>query len=288
MNPIINFSAWVLPLASMLVFAGPSPVGARPMGSLGRRSEPSMSQEPSENGAGHELLAERVAAQTEIVSRLDAVSRDQADFFIQLELSIARQTFTDMQAGAAAMLDETGGVITTHLDWFHNQLDEFQRALVQLDSGPLLGRSDYGHAANEAARAIKKPMKLSELQRRGESMSKELRAIEKLANETPGLEELDSDRKIESVPEFVEHVHRVAARIEVLTDRRMGLGPHKFSERLSPRARQVPLGEGRFSSTDLESRESAPRPAREKRVRHHHTRLCAASTKRDPLEPQRV
>lgn len=167
----------------------------------------------------------RIATQQAIVARIAAVEEKQQVFLVQLELSIAKNAFFAMRDAAAAMVDADGDVQQVEVDRFHDELDEFQRAMAQLVAGAIPATETFGKAANEEARKIRTPMKRSELDRRGKEIAKELKALEALANGTPGLEELDPGRKIETMPEFVVQSRRTIARLRVLTDRSIGLGP---------------------------------------------------------------
>jgi len=159
-----------------------------------------------------------------IVEGFDLGSTD-AIFFEQLELSIAGRAFGFARAGATNMVDPDGKLNQARVDDFHNFLDEFLRALGQIESGDMPANDHYGNGAKRAAKVLEKAMSQEALRDTAKRLKKDLAALKRLANDTPGLEDVELDRRNKATPpEFAAHTLRVITRIEVITGH-CGVGP---------------------------------------------------------------
>lgn len=202
-----------LSLVSMLV----------PGESTARRS-PLYTKEKSVRAGDNARLAAKVT-RDEIVEALDALAAEHANFLNQLELSTAHKAFDRAYGGATNMVNADGIVSQESADEFHNYLDEFLRALKQLETGPWPNDSTYGKSANAAAKKLADPLSMAELKRVGKRLRPELEDLKSAANENPLLVELDiTDIPKKDPVEFVSRTLRLIDRIGVIT-RRCGLGP---------------------------------------------------------------
>lgn len=218
------------PLAPQSVEIDASPQIARERSATGASWSTVPLPVTDRDGSDSEDLSDKAPSEhrrvsLEIQESIRLLAAGNESFFEQLELSIAGKAFAAMEGGATRMVSEDGDVDLVQVDVFHNYLDEFVRAMKQMEAGVFPNNSDYGKAANEAAKRISKPMKRSELVRGGKSIARDLGELKELANKTPGLEEVDPKQKCKTLPEFSRYVHRLVDRVDVMTDRQIGLGP---------------------------------------------------------------
>lgn len=161
----------------------------------------------------------------QITEGLELIATRDAAFFEQLELWFARDAFGRAKSGAAQMVEPDGTIHPTQVDTFHDFIDEFVRALVQLDSNDVPRNDDFGKAAKAKAKHIAHPMARKELQATAKRLLSEMRALMQKANHTPGLRDIErEDASKLDLPRFVSRVQRMIVRVEVITSH-CGLGP---------------------------------------------------------------
>jgi hypothetical protein len=167
----------------------------------------------------------RRKCQSEIMDKLGSIASKDANFFDQLELSIANRYFTAMKNGADGMLNTDGDPVINSVDTFHNFADEFLRAMDQFEHGLLPATSDYGQAANQSARQLKTPMSVEQLKKSAKRIRTDVQGLKTTANATPGLQDI-SYVHTSKLPrdEFIVYAQRVDANIQVLIGN-VGLGP---------------------------------------------------------------
>lgn len=164
-------------------------------------------------------------ARDEITQRLEHIATTDADFFDQLQLWFARTSFARALAGATSMVALDGTIDPSCVDAFHEYLDEFLRALRQLQSNEWPGIKDFGSEATDAATRLERVMTRDELRAVAKRLIPEISALKKLANGAPGLRDLEcGDSGRLDLPTLFARTQRVIFRVRVITNH-CGIGP---------------------------------------------------------------
>jgi hypothetical protein len=156
------------------------------------------------------------SASIEVAGALADLSKKYKEFFDQTYMEIANKHYGLAQNAMLGLVDDQGNIQIASLDQFHNQLDEYQRALKQVMAGQFTDKeNEKKHISGEAGIAKKFDQELRELHKKVNSITGICPACEITEKG-----EIKASVKGKPPQEMVTHIERVLNQVEVVMDNR--------------------------------------------------------------------